>query len=231
MEWAHFTHLTFDCYGTLIDWEIGILDALRPIFARHGVAAPDGEILQEYVRLEAQLEAGAYRRYREVLCGVVAGMGPVFGFAPTEEEQELLPASVGEWPPFPDAVEALQRLEERYRLVILSNIDDALFAATRERLGIDFAEVITAEQVGSYKPNPAHFHTVLERLEVRAEQVLHVAQSLYHDHVPAKALGMSTVWVNRSSRLAGTGLAPPVEAEPDLTVPDLASLARAMGWD
>lgn len=229
MDFARFSHLTFDCYGTLIDWETGILNALRPIFARHGVAAPDVEILQEYVRLEAQLEAGAYRRYREVLRGVVAGMGPVFGFAPTEEDQDALPASVGSWPPFPDTVEALRRLRERYRLVILSNIDDALFAATRERLGIDFAEVITAEQVGSYKPHPAHFHAALARLGVGPERVLHVAQSLYHDHAPARALGFSTVWVNRPSRLAGTGLAPSVEATPDLEVADLASLVRVMG--
>lgn len=226
LNFNRFTYLTFDCYGTLIDWETGILNALRPILADHGVSASDVEILREYAALEAELEAGPYRPYRDVLHGVVARMGAGFGFTATETEREALPASIGDWPPFPDTVEALRYLQSRYQLVILSNIDDALFAATRSRLGIDFHAVITAEQVGSYKPNPAHFWRMLERLDASPEQVLHVAQSLYHDHAPARALGLSSVWVNRPSRLPGTGLALPVEVAPSLEVPDLASLVR-----
>ncbi len=228
-DFDRITHLTFDCYGTLIDWEAGILEAVRPVLERHGVAAANEEILRAYVRLEAELEAGPYRPYREILRGVLTGMGPVFGFSPTEADREALPGSIGQWPPFPDTVEALRRLKQRYALVILSNIDDALFARTAPHLGVEFDAVITAQQVGSYKPAPANFRAALERLAVPREQVLHVAQSLYHDHVPAKALGLRTVWVNRPSRLTGTGVAPPADVQPDLEVPNLQSLVRLMG--
>lgn len=231
MDFGRFTHLTFDCYGTLIDWEAGTLNAIGPVLVRHGVSVPEVEILQEYVRLEAELEAGPYQPYHQVLRGVVAGMGAAFGFAPTEEDREALPASVGEWPPFADTVDALRRLQSRYRLVILSNIDDALFAATQARLGIDFDAVITAEQVGSYKPDLNNFRTALARLGTPPGQVLHVAQSLYHDHAPARSLGISGVWVNRPSRLGESGLALPAAVTPDLEVPDLASLVRLMGLE
>jgi 2-haloacid dehalogenase len=225
----HFTHLTFDCYGTLIDWEAGILGAVTPVLERHGVTIEPVEVLRLYTSLEAELEAGEYRPYREVLRGVAAGMGQMLGFAPTETDLEALPTSVGDWPPFPDTVAALRRLQARYGPVVVSNIDDALFAATQRALGVTFDAVITAEQVRSYKPAPAHFHAALARLGVPVGQVLHVAQSLYHDHVPAKALGFRTVWVNRPSRLPGTGLALPAEARPDVEVGDLESLAWLAG--
>jgi 2-haloacid dehalogenase len=228
LNFNSFTYLTFDCYGTLIDWETGILTAVRPILQRHGVSPDDAAVLGHYTRLEAELEAGPYRAYREVLQGVVDGLGEAYGFRPDAAEREALPASVGTWPPFPDSVAALQQLKSRFALVILSNIDDALFAETNRLLGVEFDAVITAQQVGSYKPCLTNFETALQRLVVPKAQVLHVAQSLYHDHVPAKALGLSTVWVNRPSRLPGTGLALPAEAAPDLTVPDLQSLVAAI---
>ena len=159
------------------------------------------------------------------------GFGRHLGFTPTAEDREALPDSVGEWPPFDDTVTGLHRLAESHRLVILSNIDDDLFARTSPRLGVEFADVVTAQQVGSYKPAERNFHFALERLGVPQDRVLHVAQSLYHDHVPAQRLGWSSVWVNRPSRRPGVGVAKPVEVVVDLEVPDLATLVRRVEAD
>ena len=146
-------------------------------------------------------------------------------FEPTEADLDALPDSVGRWPPFADTVAALNRLKTRFKLVILSNIDDAMFAETNRHLEIEFHDIVTAQQVGSYKPSHAIFEHTLARLRVPREQVLHVAQSLFHDHVPAKALGFTTAWVNRAGCRPGTGVAPPAEAKPDVEVPDLKGLA------
>jgi len=229
IPFEHFTHLTFDCYGTLIDWESGILAAVVPVLARRGVAAEAEQLLRLYVKYEAEQEAGPYKLYREVLQGVMAGIASELGFVPTAAELQALPDSVGHWPPFADTVAALRRLQTRYKLVIISNIDDLMFAETNVLLQVTFDDIITAQQVGSYKPALHNFHVALARLGVPLQQVLHVAQGLYHDHVPAKALGLTTVWVNRPSRLPGTGLALPVQVSPDLEVPDLQSLVDMIG--
>jgi len=228
-RFERFTHLTFDCYGTLIDWENGILDALRPILEQHGVDVEEGELLRLYARHEARQEAGSFRIYRKVLRGVMAGLADDLGFIPSPTDLEALPASVGSWRPFADTAEALERLARRYRLAIVSNVDDDLFAETARHLPVDFDPVVTAQEVGAYKPSPQNFRVVLERLGVPRHQVLHVAQSLFHDHVPAKRLGLTTVWINRPSRCPGTGLSLPVVVAPDLELPDLESLARATG--
>lgn len=226
LDFDRFTHLTFDCYGTLIDWERGILAAVQPLLARHGVARGDDEVLELYGALESAAEAGEYRPYREVLATVVDGLGARLGFAPTPEERASLAASVADWPAFPDTVEALQTLAGRFALVILSNIDDDLFAGSARRLRTDFAAVITAQQVGSYKPNPRNFRFALDRLGQPTDRVLHVAQSLFHDIAPAKALGLTTVWVNRRHDRPGFGATPQASARPDLEVPDLRTLAE-----
>ena len=228
LDFGRFSHLTFDCYGTLIDWESGILAALRPVLARHDRHFTDRELLALYTRYEAELEAGPYQHYRDILRGVMNGISRECGFAPTAAERNAIADSVGRWPPFADTVAALRQLKPRYRLVIISNIDDDLFAQSAQLLGVEFDDVITAQRVGAYKPSPKNFHVALDRIGVPHEQVLHVAQSLYHDHVPAKALGLATVWVNRGSIRAGLGLAPPAQVTPDLVVPDLATLARKM---
>jgi len=225
IDFRHITHLTFDCYGTLIDWETGILAALRPVLASHGVSAADEDILRLFARLEAEQEAGSYKSYRRVLTNVTADIGAALGFNPSSEELSVLPASLRNWPPFPDTVAALATLKRRFRLAVISNVDGSLFAATAERLKVAFDEVITAEQVRSYKPARRNFRTALTRLGVVPRQVLHVAQSLYHDHVPAKELGFPTAWVKRPSRLGATGLALPANVRPDLEVPDLKTLA------
>ncbi len=229
LDFDRYSHLTFDCYGTLIDWEHGILTALRPILDRHGVAPTDDQVLELYGELEAAAEAGPYRPYRAVLAAVMDGLGARLGFAPSPEERDALAASVEHWPPFPDTVEALRALARRYRLVILSNIDDDLFAGSARQLGVEFAAVITAQQVGSYKPDRRNFRFALERLGVPADRVLHVAQSLYHDIEPAKEIGLTTVWVNRRHDRPGFGATPAATAQPDLEVPDLRTLAPLSG--
>lgn len=221
MNFDQFTHLTFDCYGTLIDWERGILAALTPVIERRGLPVDPAHLLRLYAKYEAQEEAGPYKSYRDVLRGVMAGIAAELGFAPREDELAALPDSVGDWPAFPDSAEALKTLKTRFKLVILSNIDDAMFAQSNRHLGVEFDEIITAQQVGSYKPARRNFHVALERLGVPKTQILHVAQSLFHDHVPAKELGFTTIWVNRPSILPDTGVSLPVDVTPDLEVADM----------
>jgi 2-haloacid dehalogenase len=226
LDFDRFTYLTFDCYGTLIDWERGILAALRPVLDRHGIAIADDAALELYGELESAEERGPYRAYRDLLATVMDGFGERLGFVPSADERAALAVSVGDWPPFPDTVEALRALTDRFRLVILSNIDDDLFALSARHLGVTFAAVVTAQQVGSYKPDPRNFRTLLARLGTTPDRVLHVAQSLFHDIAPANALGLTTVWVNRRHDRPGSGATPPATARPDLEVPDLRTLAR-----
>lgn len=224
-ELDQYSHLMFDCYGTLIDWERGILAAIRPILTRHGVEQSDDAILELFGELEAAAEATTYRRYSAVLTTVLAGFAERLGFTLAPDEVDALARSVPAWPPFPDTVGALAILGQHYRLVILSNIDDDLFAASARHLKADFAAVITAQQVGSYKPNPNNFRYALAQLGVPPEQILHVAQSLFHDIVPAKEVGLATAWVNRRHDRPGFGATPPADARPDREVPDLRTLA------
>jgi 2-haloacid dehalogenase len=208
----------------LIDWESGILAAMQPLFRSHGVDASPERILRLYVTHEAQLELQGWRPYREILREVSARIGADLGVKLSAAEKNLLPDSIQDWLPFIDTLPVLHDLANRFKLVILSNIDDALFAETQKRLEVDFALIITAEQVHSYKPGQAHFREALHRLNVPPGQILHVAQSLYHDHVPAKRLGLRTAWVKRPSRLTEIGLAPEAAVEPDIKVADLAGL-------
>jgi 2-haloacid dehalogenase len=224
-----FSHLTFDCYGTLIDWEAGILAQVGAVLDRHAVRPRDEAILDLYSKHEARQEAGPYRSYREILRNVMAAIASELNVDLSRAELEALPESVGRWPPFADTVPALRRLGERFKLAILSNVDDDLFRGTARLLEVEFDDVITAQQVGAYKPAPAVFHAALERLGVPACRVLHVAQSLYHDHVPAKGLGLTTVRINRPSLREDVGLALPARASPDLEVPDMKSLVSALG--
>lgn len=220
-----YTHLMFDCYGTLIDWERGILAALRPVLARHGVERSDDQLLELYGELEAAAEAATYQRYSVVLTTVLAGIADRLGFTLEPGAEDALARSVADWPPFPDTVAGLAILARHYKLVILSNIDDELFARSARHLKTDFADVITAQQVGSYKPNPNNFRYALQKLGVPSGDILHVAQSLFHDIVPAKEVGLAAVWVNRRHDRPGFGATPPANARPDREVPDLRTLA------
>lgn len=225
--------LTFDCYGTLVDWERGILDALRPVLVSHGVSASDHEVLESYAEIEPALQGGAYRPYREILVGVVRAIGDRYGFEPDADEEGVLVESIGSWPPFSDTVDSLRRLKSRYRLGVISNVDAALFEPTAERLRVPFDYVVTAEHAGAYKPDPRPFELAIEATDTSQTRVLHVAQSLFHDILPAKSLGFPCVWVNRRAGMNGSGATPEVDVDsasrPDMVVPDLRSLASLMG--
>jgi 2-haloacid dehalogenase len=225
LDFTRFQVLTFDCYGTLIDWETGIFGALRPILTAHRRTVTGAELLELYSELESQAEQGEFRPYREVLQSVVRGFGERLGFVPSESEVRSLPESLANWLPFPDTVVALRKLKSRYQLAITSNVDDDLFAATAPRLEVQFDHVITAQQARAYKPSLRVFELAQERIGVKPDQWLHVAQSVYHDVVPAKSLGIATVWVNRPSPRPGAGAAKAASAQPDLEVSSLKALA------
>jgi len=224
VDFDRFDALTFDCYGTLVDWGTGITTAVGAVLERHGVEARRAEVLDAYGQAETEAEAGPYLRYRDVVGRAMLAACRRFDVEPTAAEVAAFGDSVGDWPPFPDSTAALRRLAGRFRLGVITNCDDDLFARTNERLGVRFDWIVTAQQVGSYKPNENNFLRAFERIEVPRERILHVAQSLYHDHVPAKRLGMTSIWVDRDQ--GGGGVAQPgVDAHPDLTVPDMATLA------
>ncbi|MBA3235907.1 MAG: haloacid dehalogenase type II [Chloroflexi bacterium] len=227
LDYGRFDALTFDCYGTLIDWEAGILAGLRPAVEAAGVGASDDELLEVYAAFEAEAEAGPYRRYREILADGLRRVATHYGLELAASQAAAFGDSVGEWPAFPDSVEALARLHERFRLGVITNCDDDLFARSAARLETAFDWVVTAESVGSYKPNPRNFEAAIKRIDVPRERILHVAQSLFHDHVPAKRLGLTTIWINRRGGRPGSGATPPAEANPDATFPDMASFAAA----
>jgi 2-haloacid dehalogenase len=226
IDFGAFDALTFDCYGTMIDWERGILAALRPILDGHDVTRDDEELLERFAHHEAQLEAGPYLRYREVLAGALRGIGSDLGFQPTEREQEAFGVSVRDWPAFTDSPAALAVLKQHFKLGVITNCDDDLFAASNDKLQVAFDYVITAQQAQGYKPRIENFEYAFARIDVPRERILHVAQSLFHDHVPAKALGMTTVWIDRREGKTGGGATPPAAAVPDLTVPTLARFAE-----
>jgi len=232
MRLSEFRVLTFDCYGTLVDWETGILGALRPWAARAGVSADDVELLAAFGEAESTAQAASPgKRYPEILREAHGLIAASFGVAHDEAAAEAFGASVGEWPPFPDTRVALEKLHRKHQLVIVSNVDRASFAKTQERIGVTFDAVVTAEEVGAYKPDLRMFRRALdvaEGLGASPRQVLHVAQSLFHDHVPAKQLQLTTVWVRRVSPRPGFGAAPQPNRPvwPDIVVSTLAELAE-----
>lgn len=224
LDLTQFKVISFDCYGTMIDWESGIFSALRPILAAHGRNLADSEFLEMYAELELAAEA-EYKPYREVLQAVVRGFGERLGFRASDEEAHSLPGSVRNWQPFADTAIALRALKKLYKLAVISNIDDDLFATSAPKLGVSFDHVITAQQAGCYKPCSKIFQMAQERIGVKPEHWLHAGQSVYHDVIPAKALGIATVWVNRASPRSGAGATKAASAKPDLEIPDLRTLA------
>ena len=229
---SSFDVLTFDCYGTIIDWETGLLRTLKPILDAHSVSISDEHLLEKYGQFEAELQAGTYRRYADILASALAAFGREHGFEPSERELLDFSRSVQHWPPFADSAAALRALQTKFRLVVLSNIDDDLFEFSRAQLqGVRFDRVFTAQQIGSYKPSTRNFHYMLERVGVRRERVLHVAQGLFHDIAPTHALGIRNVWVNRRKDKVGSGATLASDTVPDYEVPDLRSLAQVFGLD
>jgi 2-haloacid dehalogenase len=225
LDFTRFQVFTFDCYGTLIDWETGIFSALRPVLASHGKSVSDFKLLELYAELELEAEQGEFRSYREVLQSVVRGFGERLGFTPSEAEVRSLPESLANWLPFADTIAALRQLKGRYQLAIMSNVDDDMFAATARRLEVPFDHVVTAQQARAYKPSPSIFRMAQQRIGVTPEKWLHVGQSIHHDVIPAKSLGIATVWVNRPSPRPGAGATKAASGRPDLEVPNLKTLA------
>jgi 2-haloacid dehalogenase len=218
--------ITFDCYGTLIDWETGILSILRQLFSAAAIA--DAKLLEIYGDAEAEIEAGPYQRYRAVLSKTVQAMGRRLGVQITSDDGERFANSLPQWSPFQDTVTALQTLASRFNLGIISNVDDDLFSETEKKLGVKFDLIVTAEQVQSYKPSLKNFLEALRRSGLKKEQILHAGQSLYHDIAPTVSLGIANVWVNRPSLRPGAGAAKPASAQPSLEVHSLAELATAL---
>lgn len=217
--------LTFDCYGTLVDWTRGIPAALRPILQKYDVTIDDEQLFSLYDRFERDVQSDDYVPYREVLRRVVRRFGTQFDFTPTNAEVDRFASSVGDWPLFPDTNEALRRLDGHFRLAILSNVDDDLFRETALKLDVEFDDVITGEQVRAYKPDLVPFETAFTRLGVPPNRLLHVAQSVYHDLNPAGQLGLTCVWVRRYGDRFDESTPP---TTPVLTVPDLTSLADTL---
>lgn len=208
-EFSTFRAMSFDCYGTLIDWESGLLGVLRPLFALSVPGIADDAILDAFAQAESAAEAAMPTAlYPDVLRSAYHRAASIQGVAADAAGAEQLAGSVGDWRPFDDTVEALTLLKSRFRLMILSNVDRRSFARTQARLGVEFDAVVTAEDVGAYKPALNHFRRAEEIIDswgLRRAQWLHVAQSLYHDHVPAKALGLSTAWIDRRQGRTGWG--------------------------
>jgi 2-haloacid dehalogenase len=165
--------------------------------------------------------------YRDVLGSGLSGVASELGFEPSPEELAEFGGSVADWPAFPDSADALARLKRRYRLGVITNCDDDLFAASNEKLGVEFDWVVTAQEVGAYKPSEEGFHAAFDRIGLPRERILHVAQSLFHDHVTAKRLGLTTVWIDRRGAREGSGATPDAEAAPDATFPGMAAFAAA----
>lgn len=232
LDLSRFRALSFDCYGTLIDWESGLLTAFRAVTDVCDVQFSDDVLLEAFASAEAAAEAhepgAGFRKYRDVLRTALLHVGETLGFSATEAQRDAFAASVSQWPPFADTCAALSRLAARHDLIVLSNVDEDLFRGSERLLGAPFRHVFTAEKIGSYKPDPRNFAYLKDHAGVPADALLHVAQSLFHDIGPARAAGLSTVWVNRRKGKAGGGATLPSSAKPDLEVPDLKTLADLM---
>jgi 2-haloacid dehalogenase len=234
---TEFEALSFDCYGTLIDWEVGIAAVLQPWAKSRGLDLDDEHLLSAFSACEAAAEAEhPSELYPAILGRSMRTLGDSLRAEVSDTDAATLATSVPEWPAFADSHEALCSLGERFKLIILSNVDRLSFAASNVRLGVSFNSVLTAEDVGSYKPSPRNFDALMgeaRRLGVGDGKLLHVAQSLFHDHVPANQAGLSTVWINRRHARPGWGAtpAPPTPVTPDWEFPSMAAFAAAVEAD
>ncbi len=216
MRLTDFKVLTFDCYGTLIDWETGIVSALRPLLTKGGVERSRDDVLASFARHETAQEAETPDMiYSELLAQVHRGLAEEWGIAASEADHRAFGGSVGDWPAFANSAASLAYLKQFYKLVILSNVDRKSFAASQKRLGVAFDTVYTAEDIGSYKPDPRNFRYMIDALRHAGHaegDILHVAQSLFHDHAPANAAGLRSAWIDRRGGAAGSGATPPPPA-------------------
>ncbi len=216
---ADFKVLTFDCYGTLIDWESGLYSALQPLLRVARFSAARAEVLAQFAQHEAAQQAATPAMlYPQLLAEVHRRLARQWLVSVPDAAHQMFGDSVAQWPAFPDSAEALQYLKRHYRLVILSNVDRASFAASNRRLGVEFDAICTAQDIGSYKPDPRNFRYLVEavaRLGHGRGDILHTAQSLYHDHAPAQAAGLRSAWIDRRHEQRGWGATVPPVGTPD----------------
>ena len=231
MNLTDFRVLTFDCYGTLIDWESGIWAALQPLLAQAPAPPPRDAVLSQFAELQGEQERQTPAMlYPDVLAAAHARLAATLGATLPDAAHASFGASIPDWPAFPDSPAALRYLQQHYRLVVLSNVDRASFAHSQQRLGVTFDAVYTAQDIGSYKPDLANFHYLLSHLAERGfapGDILHTAQSLFHDHGPAKQLGLASAWIDRrEGRPGGVNLRAD-DARYDFRFPSMAALAAA----
>lgn len=233
MKLTDYKALTFDCYGTLIDWETGILDALQPLTAQLSQVPDRDAILQ----LHAQFESSQQRwtpamNYQQLLAVVYKRLAEHWGCDVTNEQCSVYGRSVKHWPAFDDSVEALRYLKQHYKLIVLSNVDNDNFSASNEKLAVKFDAVYTAEDIGSYKPSSRNFQYMLEKLSgigLQKADILHTAESLFHDHMPAREQGLSNCWIYRRHDQSGYGatMDPGDLPQTDFTFHSMAQLVAA----
>jgi len=223
-----FEVLTFDCYGTLIDWERGIVNEIRPWAVQHGLALSDDELLETFAELEAKHQAAMPGKlYPDILASIFRELTLRWKIPENEESAIAFGKSIERWPAFNDSATSLQYLKKHYKLVIISNVDRDSFARSNEKLEVKFDKIITAQDVGTYKPDPRNFEYMINQLTqmgVSKGKILHTAQSLYHDIVPATAAGLTTMWINRRKHKTGSGATAIVteNIQPDFEVASLA---------
>ncbi len=223
--------ITFDCYGTLIDWEKGIVRAIGPVLRDAGVKVSDEQILSRYAQIEPKLQADEFRPYREILTELMLEFGRVYGVEISREQAAMLPESIKDWPAFGDTAQGLARLGEKYRLGILSNIDRDLIEMSLPRLaaaGAKFDIIVTAGDTSSYKPAIGHFWAAMRESKLPGARILHAAQSLFHDVVPAQSMGLRTAYINRQAGKPGATPPPGQDVEADMEFPTIRALAAAL---
>ena len=229
LKFDRFQWLSFDCYGTLVDWETGISGAVAGVLRAHETLVSKREILALFASIEPRVQHGAeFLTYRRVLQRVMARMGALLDITFNEAEENCLVDTIASWPVFPDAAHALRLLKTRYKLAVITNVDDDLFAPTVSALGVEWDAVVTSQQCSSYKPDHNNFRIAQERMGVEKQDWLHIAESLFHDIAPANDLQVPSVWVNRRQADA-KGATRPADARPDLEVRSLSELVTAMG--
>ena len=233
MRLSDFRILSFDCYGTLIDWESGMIESLAPLVARSKKTLTRDDILAAHGRHEAaQQKMTPACRYKDLLAVVYKRLAEDWEAPASWDECVAYGLSVRNWQPFPDTVEALRYLKQHFRLVILSNVDNETFAETSGKLGVVFDAILTAEDIGSYKPAQRNFDYMEETLHHRGfakKDHLHVAESLFHDHAPANIAGLASCWIHRRHAQGGFGatLAPDTMPKVDFHFPGMAELVAA----
>lgn len=209
MQLTDFDTLTFDCYGTLINWETGIFDGLRPLIERAGPQLTSDQVLEAHARHESsQQRYTPHLRYQELLAIVYKRLAEEWRVPATLADCIAYGKSIRNWPAFDDSAAALQYLRQYYKLVILSNVDNESFTHSNAKLQVEFDAIITAEDVGSYKPSPRNFEYMLEKLGERGvakAKILHTAESLFHDHKPANDFGLASCWIHRRHAKQGFG--------------------------